>query len=398
VKRVWQVSARYLILLPALAPLIYYVMAICAGWSYFRRNKKLSEPERSFAPPVSILKPVRGMDREAYENYASMCEIDYPEYEIVFAVAETDDPVIGLIEELRAAYPHRSIRLIAGIEQRGISRKTNSLCRLVKEAKHDLLVINDSDVRVDKRYLWDVVAPLKDPKVGVVTALFRSKTDGGFAAEVDAVGIPTDSSASTLFAWKFGRLDFAFGWTMATTKAHVDEIGGFDALINMHSDDFALGNELAKRGYRIELMRGAVWMIFPNERLRDFLKHELRWLIQLKNLRFRGYVAMSLTFGLAWALLVAALVPSRGIALAYFGAYVVLRFAMAWVIGAWGLGDATVRRKPWLTFVHDALKLMLYVASFFSNTIQWRGMSYHLHGPFLEPARSIPDNTPVRPI
>ena len=190
----WPNTLRALILLVALSPLIYYGLAVYAGLSFFRWKKRLPPLDRSYAPPISILKPVRGVDREAYENFSSMCELDYPEYEIVFAVAERDDPVIGLIRKLQDAV--------------GNCRKTNSLCRLVKEAKYELLVINDSDVRVDKDYLWDVVAPFSDSEVGVVTALFRSKTGGGIVADVDAVGVPTDASANTLLAWKFGRIDF----------------------------------------------------------------------------------------------------------------------------------------------------------------------------------------------
>jgi ceramide glucosyltransferase len=392
---VWP-NIPYLILLPALAPLIYYAVAIYAGWSFFRGKKKLAPLDRSFAPPVSILKPVQGVDREAYENFASMCQLDYREYEIVFAVAEKDDPVIGLIQKLQQEFPNRCIRLIAGIEQLGNSRKTNSLCRLVKEAKYELLVMNDSDVRVDENYLWNVVAPFRDPKVGVVTALFRSKTDGHFAADLDAVGVPTDSTANTLLAWKFGKLDFALGWTMAITKTRLREIGGFGALINMHSDDFALGNEVAKQGYRIELMREAVWMVFPEETLKEFLSHELRWMIQLKNLRFVGYLGMFWTFGLAWFLLVAAIVPSKAIVAGYFVAYVVLRLSVAWVIAVWGLGDPTVRRRPWLALLRDVVNLGLYLTSFFSNTVEWRGVSYRLRGPFLEQVQSTHGSAPSR--
>lgn len=392
----WLATFRYLILLAALAPLIYYCLALYAGFRFFHKTRKTPLVDRGFAPPVSILKPVCGVDREAYENFASMCRLDYPDFEIVFAVADTEDPVIPLIQQLQKEYPERSIRLITGIEQRGISRKTNSLCRLAEEAKHDLLVMNDSDVRVDKDYLWNVVAPFRDPKVGVVTALFRSKTDGSFAAEVDAVGVPTDASASTLVAWNFGKLDFALGWTMAIPKERLTEIGGFDALIDMHSDDFALGNEIAKRGYRIELMRKPVWMVFPEESLGEFLGHELRWMIQLKNLRPAGYLGMFLTLGLAWWLLVAALVPSWKIVASYFAAYVGLRLSVAWLIGVWGLGDPTVRCRPWLTLVRDALNLGLYVVSFFSNRVEWRGMSYRLRGPYLEPIPTFQGNAPAR--
>jgi ceramide glucosyltransferase len=173
----------YLVLLPALGPLLYYGLAIFSSWDYFNRLKKLTSTEPNIIPPVSILKPVRGVDREAYENFASMCRLDYPEYEIIFAVGEADDLAIPLVARLQREFPERSIRLITGIEQLGASRKTNSLCRLVKEAKYDLLVINDSDVRVEKDYLKDVVLEFSDPKVGVVTALFRSrsKSEDGFA-------------------------------------------------------------------------------------------------------------------------------------------------------------------------------------------------------------------------
>jgi len=373
-------ALRFLILLPSLGPLIYYCLAFYAGVDYFRRLRKLPPVDRSFTPPVSILKPVRGMDHEGDENFASFCRLDYTDYEILFAVADASDLVIPVIEKLQTNYPKKAIRLIVGVEQLGITRKTNSLVRLVREAKHELLVINDSDVRVEEDYLRDVVAPFADPNVGCVTAFFRGMTEGGFAADVDAVGVPTDSAANTLVARTFGSMDFALGWTMATTKTRLAEIGGFESLVNHHSDDFALGNEIFKRGYRIELTRKPVWMVFPRETLRDFLQHELRWSILLKNLRPAGYAAMSMTFGLPWALLVALVAPSYSIALSYFAAYLVLRLAVAWSIGVWGLGDPVVRRKIWLVPVRDALNFCVYLASFFSNTVRWRGISYHVRG------------------
>jgi len=339
---------------------------------------------------VSILKPVRGLDHQAYENFASFCHLDYPDYEILFAVADTDDPVIPIIEKLQKNHPKQAIRLIVGVEQLGITLKTNSLVRLAQEAKHELLVVNDSDVRVEEDYLRDVVAPFADSKVGCVTAFFRGLTEGSFVADVDAVGVPTDSSASTLVARTLGSMDFALGWTMATTKTRLAEIGGFQSLVNHHSDDFALGNEIFKRGYRIELMRKPVWMVFPRETLRDFFKHELRWSILLKNLRPGGYAAMAMTFGLPWAALVALVVPSSAVALAYFAAYLVLRLAVAWTIGVWGLQDPVVRRRLGLVPVRDALNFCVYVASFFSNTVRWRGVAYRVQGRSFVPLGARP--------
>ncbi len=381
---------RWFVLLPALAPLVYYCLAIYSGQVYFRRLRKLPPLDRSFTPPVSILKPVRGLDHQAYENFASFCNLDYPDYEILFAVADKDDPVIPVIENLQKNFLKQAIRLIVGVEQLGITLKTNSLVRLAQEANHELLVINDSDVRVEEDYLRDVVAPFADSKVGCVTAFFRGMTEGGFIADVDAVGVPTDSSASTLVARTLGSMDFALGWTMATTKTRLAEIGGFQSLVNHHSDDFALGYEIFRRVYRIELMRKPVWMVFPRETLRDFFKHELRWSILLKNLRPGGYAAMTMTFGLPWAALVALVVPSSAVALAYFAAYLVLRLAVAWTIGVWGLQDPVVRRRLGLVPIRDALNFCVYLASFFSNTVRWRGVAYRVRGRSFVPLAARP--------
>jgi ceramide glucosyltransferase len=380
---------RYLILLPAAGPLVYYCLALYSGWVYFRALRKKLPLSTSFAPPVSILKPVRGVDRDAYENFVSFCRLDYPEYEVLFAVADAKDPVIPLFEKLRREFPQRAIRVIVGVEQLGISPKMNNLVRLVREARYDLLVVNDSDVRVEEDYLRDAVAPFADAKVGCVTAFFRSLTDGGFAADVDAVGVPTDSAASTLVARQLGGIDFALGWTMATTKQRLAEIGGFESMVNHHSDDFTLGNEIAKRGFRVELMRKPVWMVFPKEKLRDFLSHELRWSIMLRSIRPAGYLALAMTFGFPWAVLVALVVPSSAVAALYFLAYLVLRLAVAWTIGVWGLADPVVRKKLWLVPVRDALNFCVYVASFFSSTVHWRGSTYTVQGGSLVPAVQV---------
>ena len=265
------------------------------------------------------------------------------------------------------------------------------MCRLVKEAHYDLFVINDSDVRVESDYLRDVVAPFADPKVGVVTSFFRGITNGGFAPNIDAVGLPTEAAANTLLAQQLGQIDFALGWTMATTRERLAEIGGFESMVNHHSDDFTLGNEIAKNGYRIELTRKAVWMVFPNESLLDFFKHELRWSIMLKNIRLGGYLSMFMTFGFAWTLLIALIVPSWTVFAAYALLYLVLRLSVAWLVGVRIIDDPVVRRNLWLVPIRDALNLCVYVASFFSNTVQWRGLPYRVRGAFLiPPAQSHP--------
>lgn len=381
-----------IVLVLAAAPLAYYILSLYCVIGYFREARSPSPSPSPFAPPVSILKPVRGVDREAYENFASFCRVDYPEYEILFGVADPDDPVIPLIDKLQRDFPESRIRLLVGAPQLGASPKMNSLCRLAREAKYDLLVVNDSDVRVQPSYLRDVAAPFGDPRVGVVTALYRGMTNGSLASDLDALGAPADSSASVLVARKLRGIDFALGWTMATTKERLEEIGGFESMVDHHSDDFSLGHRIAARGYRIELMRSPVWMIFPKERLRDFLKHELRWSVMLKSIRPAGYFGLAFTFGLPWAVGAALVWHSAAGALACFLAYLTLRLALAWTMGVWGLGDPVVRRRIWLVPVRDLLSFGVYFASFFSHTVRWRGKAYRVRGGSLVPLVNPQEN------
>lgn len=371
---------KYLVLIPALGPLVYYCLAAYAGWSYRKWRERQPAPGREYAPPVSILKPVRGVDNGARANFQSFCGLDYPEYEVIFAVADPYDPVVPILQEIQSQNPETTIRVVTGIEQTGSSRKANSLIRLGKEAKHELLAISDSDVRVEKDYLRDVVAPFADPQVGCVTSFFRGVTGSGWVADMDALGVPTESAGKTLVAWRFGEIDFAFGWTMATTKTRLAEIGGFEAMANFHADDFLLGNKIAEKGYRVELTRRPVWMTFPRETLRDYVSHELRWSITLRHIRPWGYLATFLTLGFAWTLLVALIVPSWKVVAGYVATALTLRLWSAWMVGVRALGDSLSRRRLWLVPVREALSLGVYVCSFFKNTVRWRGTKYRVNG------------------
>ena len=382
----------WIALVLAAAPLAYYLLSLYCVVSYFRELRKSPPLKSTYAPPVSILKPVRGVDREAYENFASYCRLDYPEYEIIFAVADPDDAAVPVIEKLQTDFPRCSIRLIRGAERIGTNSKVNSLCRLVQEAKHDLMVMNDSDVRVDADYLRVVAPPFADPEVGAVTGFYRCITPGSVAADLDALGMYLDSAPGALVARRLeGKMQFAFGWTMATTKKHLSEIGGWEAMANYHSDDFELGNRIARRGYRVELMRKPVWMVLPQETIGQFFRHELRWSIGLKNVRPIGYRWLMLTHGLPWALLAAGCAARAGwdgIAAVHLIAYLVLRVGLAWTTGTWGLGDAKAWEKLWLVPVRDAINFAAWVGGSFSERILWRGISYRVQNGRLFPMTS----------
>ena len=180
----WLVVRDALLVL-AVAPVIYYLIAIFAAAAFFRvKPGRYSEVTPESAPPISILKPIHGLDRETYENYASFCNQDYPEFEILLCVGDERDATVPVIEKIIADFPQRSIRLLIGSEPLGTSDKVNKLCRMVREARHDTVIVSDSDVRVGPGFLRAVVRPFSDAKVGGVTCLYRGLTDGGFAADL----------------------------------------------------------------------------------------------------------------------------------------------------------------------------------------------------------------------
>jgi ceramide glucosyltransferase len=372
---------RWLVLAGALAPFAYYLLSTYCAWRFFREARRRPSRSNDFAPPASVLKPVRGLDREAYENFASFCRLDYPEYEILFAVADADDPAIPVIETLIRDFPGRPIRLLVGAEPLGANSKVCKLCRLVREAKHSLLVISDSDVRVEPDYLRAVAAPFRDPQIGAVTMLFRGMTPPSLIAELDCVGSSAEFCAGAIVARQLEGVKFTLGATMATTKERLAGIGGFEALADLHSDDFFLGNRLAASGYRIELIPEPVWMIFPQQTLGEYLQHELRWAIGLRHIRPKGHLGLILTHGLPWSLAAAAVAPTPVLQIVYPAVYLALRLLMAWMVGVWGLKDRVLRRRLWLVPLRDALAFPVWLASFASNRIRWRGGEFTIeHG------------------
>jgi ceramide glucosyltransferase len=226
-----------------------------------------------------------------------------------------------------------------------------------------------------------VAALLADPQVGAVTALYRAAEAPSLGAAMDAVGSSASFAGSVLIARLLEGIRFAMGSTMATTRERLREIGGFEGMLDLHSDDYELGRRIAARGYRVELAPQPVDMQFPSETLGDHLRHELRWLVGIRHNRPGGHFGMLLTHGLPWAVFAALLAPQGGVAAAWLGAYLVVRLGSGYVIGAWGLGDPIVRRKLWLLPLYDALAFFTWLASFPMNRIEWRGTFFALdHG------------------
>jgi ceramide glucosyltransferase len=365
---------RWAILLLALSPLGYYVTAIFAAIRFFRRERAKQLP--SFTPPVSLLKPVRGVDFGSYDNFASFCVQDYPEYEILFCVNEMSDAAVPVIEKVMEDFPERGIRILSNALQIGSNRKINNLALLTREAKYEILLQTDGDVRVGPNYIRELVAPFADPAVGVASCFYRAIAQNSFWSELEAVGTASDFFAGALVAeWKEG-ITFALGASVGTTKTWLAKIGGYETIANLLADDYELGNRVHRAGGKVLLCREPVWTMYPAQGARGFWDHQVRWARTVRLCRPVSFIGLLFTHGLPWALLAAAVAPSAGIAAAYLLAYVLLRFTLAWVVGIWGINDDVLRRRFWLIPLRDLLNFAVWLAGFASNRVTWGGLEY----------------------
>jgi len=401
---VWTAVGDALFLLAAV-PIAYSLAAMLIGQEFFsgpKRSAAGEPPAAEFTPPISILKPIRGLDRETYENYASFCRQDYPEFEILFCVTDDADPAVPVIRQVirdfsgrnftgrdfsGRDFPQRTIRLLVGAEPLGASDKVNKLCRMAREARHEIVIVSDSDVRVAPGFLRAVAAPFRDPAVGGVTCLYRGLTDGSFAADLEALGNTADFTPSVLVARMLagGKLDFMLGAVMATTNKRLEEIGGFEALADYFCDDYELGNRIAARGHRIELSRFPVEIVYPHETLAGAFRHQLRWNLSIRFSRPWGHLGLIFTHGLAWTLAGMLMARSWTGAVAFAAGYALLRGDEALGTGARGMGDSLVRRKPWLLPLRDAFAFLVWLWSFFPRRVLWRGQPFLIRAKRLIP-------------
>ena len=366
------------VLTVAAFPLIYYLLAIFAALAFSRKANTHAPPipTPTFEPPVSILKPVHGVDFASYDNYASFCKQDYPDYEILFAVNQEIDPAIALITRLIADYPQRRIILLIGSEYFGANQKVNNLARLTREARHEVLTLTDGDVRVGPKYLRNVVAPLRDPIVGAVTSFYRGIAQSNLYAELEAVGASSDFFAGVLMAaWTEG-VKFTLGASVATTKTWVQKIGGFEAVAAFLADDYEIGRRVTQSGGRVVLSHETVSTMYSAQTPKNFWQHQLRWARTVRLCRPASYAALLFTQGLPWAIAAALLAPTHWIGGSYLLGYLVLRLAVAWFVGVSVVGDQVLRRRLWLVPLWDAIHFVVWTASFASNHVVWGNIEY----------------------
>ena len=362
----------------AVSGIVYYALCLWSAARFVQARKAVDKSVQA-AQAVSILKPLRGTDPEMYESFRSHCLQDHPEYEIIFGVSDASDPAIQLVQQLKEEFPQRPIRLIVCPERLGSNTKVSNLTQMARQARHEYIIVNDSDIRVEPDYLRRVLAPLTDPEVGLVTCLYRGIANATLGSRLESLGISTDFAAGVLVAQTVENgVRFGLGSTLAFRRRDLQAIGGFEALVEYLADDYQMGRRIAALGLKVKLSDVVVDTFLPRYTLRGFFDHQLRWARTVRDSRFWGYVGLGLTFGLPWALL--ALIFSLGAAWAWalLACTAVMRFAVAIVFGKYVLKDRQAMRSLALIPVRDLVAMLVWIVSFAGHRIVWRGDHFSL--------------------
>ncbi|MHB1673080.1 MAG: bacteriohopanetetrol glucosamine biosynthesis glycosyltransferase HpnI [Acidobacteriaceae bacterium] len=362
---------------------IYTALAMLAVRRFVDRRE--GGFETIFQPPVSLLKPLHGAEPDLEAHLATFFQQEYPDYEILFCARQLDDAGLVAARRVAARFPNVPVQFLSSGEPTVPNAKILSLERMAEVASHDLLIISDSDVRVGRNYVREVVAPFSDSKVGVVTCLYRGvAAQGGLWSRIEAAAMSVEMSAGVLVADMLEGMKFALGPTMAIRRSCLQEIGGFLPMGDYCADDFLLGNWVAERGHTVVLSQHAIDHVVLHASFWPSMQHQARWMKSTRFSRPKGHLGTALTFSVPFGLLTAAalcgLRPPHWPVLA--------AGALLWSVGtrmllAFAVSKRVVREKSaWpsvlLYPVRDLLGLLFWATSYCSRKVLWRNEIYLL--------------------
>jgi ceramide glucosyltransferase len=358
------------------------------------RKQFSSVPEDAHLPSVSVLKPVHGLEAQLKENIESFFRQDYPDYEILFAADKADDPALGVAREVCARYPHIRSRVLV-VDSPWPNPVVYAFHCMAEAATHEILVTADSDVEVSPRYLREIVPPLLDPQVGMVTCVYRGKNAAGFFSGLTAIGMSVEMTAGVLVANLLEGMKFGLGPTTVLRKDSLASIGGYPALKDYIAYDFAIGNLIAKAGYRVVLSGHIIDHVVNQKSFRRMWQNQLRWAQTTRYSRPKGHFGSGLIFAIPYGLLgllAAGLLGHWGIGAVLLCVAGANRIVEAWLVGWMVVRDPRVRRAPWLYPLRDLLGFLVWFASYLNLRYVWRDSRFELKGTRIALRQTSSDN------
>ena len=388
----WVEDVHYLSILLLLSLCLsataYYGYAIYAAQKFFAQPRSI-DPD--FHPPISILKPVCGLDRNTYENLASFCCQDYPLFQIIFGVQDWSDSSVPVIRQIIHDFPTVDIQLVINDRTIGANRKVSNLANAVAKAKYEILIFSDSDVCVQPDYLQHTIQPFRESQVGVVTCLYRAATEG-WLTSLEALSSATEFLPGVLVSNHLEGTKFAMGQTIVMRRSVLEEIGGFAAIADYLADDFQLGHLPTQAGYQVVLSPYLIDHVMTSIALKGSLQRQLRWMVGIRVSRWWGYAGLVFTYGTVSSLLFLLTTGGSVVSWLVLGIVWTSRLGMAWFIGVRSLNDPIARRLFWLVPLRDCISFALWCYGFFGDRVEWRGRQFKLmrHGELVACPSKLP--------
>jgi ceramide glucosyltransferase len=366
-----------------LSSLSFLVLALIGAAKFHRESReqrRLAETNARL-PPVSVLKPVHGLEARLKENIESFFRQDYPDYEIIFAADEETDGALQIIREVAGRYPRIKCSILVTGQPELPNPPAYSFFRMSEIALNDILVTSDSDVEVAANYLREVVAPMLDPAVGMVTCVYRGRNAGGFWSRMDAIGMSVEMTAGVLTANLLEGMKFGLGPTIVTRKDSIAKIGGYRVTGEYFSNDFVTGNFIEKAGYRLVLSGHVIDHVVPPMTFKRMWERQVRWAKGTRWSRPKGHLGTGLIFAMPYGILGViggAIAGQLMLGIFLLLAAIVNRVVESWAIG-WGVArDPRAQKEVWLFPMRDLLGFAVWCASYLSKSAVWRDHRYRL--------------------
>jgi ceramide glucosyltransferase len=369
---------QWICLIPTIGGSIYGMLCLLAVFRF--RTQPPGQRQYSFSdwPPVTILKPVHGLEKKQRENFRSACLQDYPQYEVVFCVQDSQDPVLPILKEIEEEFGTERVTITIGDRQVGPNGKINNLLGGLFRARHDILVISDSDVHLKPDYLKSIVAPLADPEVGCVCTLYKATSADRWFEKMELLTFNADFIPSVIFAHTTGASNFCLGPSMALHRFTLEAIGGLESLVDYLVEDYEVGRRLLVSGKKVALVRHFIDIVVDLKNPSQWWAHQIYWDQNTRVARPIGFLATILIRSVPFSLLYGMLRSADTMGLAVFGMAIGLRLITAAFMMGWGFQDHEGLRDIALLPLRDMVGLITWLLAFTKRTLIWRGSEYIL--------------------
>ena len=358
-----------------------YLLLVLIAVARSRRDDSREAVVPTAFPPVTLLKPLCGIEPGLEAHLTSFFEQHYPSYEIIFGARHEDDPALKIARRVSARYPSVPVKIVITGEPWRPNAKVCSLVKMYERAQHDYFILSDSDVTVGPNYIAEVVQPLLDPKNGMVTCLYRGLPTGGTWAKLEALGMSVEMTAGAIVANLLEGMKFALGPTMAVRRDALEAVGGFESLADYCADDYVLGRKVAESGRQVVMSHHVIDHVVINRKFACSMHHQIRWMKSTRFSRSAGHAGTAMTFAMPFGLLalVAAGALHRWVLGAGLFAVAYLNRVTLSIAAGWGVvRDRRALRSAWLYPLRDLMGFVFWCASYSGRKIVWRGDWYRL--------------------